>query len=52
MIDNEKTLELLNKFGDNIFAIEFVSDEDAAILLKTILDWKEKADMYDDLCDW
>lgn len=46
------TLEILNKFKDNIFAIEFVDDDTAAILLNTILFWKEKADMYDDLCNF
>ena len=52
IIHNEMTLEILNKFKDNIFAIEFVDDDTAAILLNTILFWKEKADMYDDLCNF
>lgn len=42
---------MLNKYGENLFAIEFVDDDTATILKDTILSWKEKADMYDDLCD-
>ena len=51
IIHDEMTLETLNKFKENIFATEFVDDDTATILLDTILFWKEKADMYDDLCD-
>lgn len=51
VIHNELTLEMLNKYGENLFAVEFVDDDTAIILKDTILSWKEKADMYDDLCD-
>ena len=41
---NEKvTLELLDKYKENIFATEFVSDEEATILYNTILYWKNSA---------
>lgn len=51
MIDNDKAYFLLREYKNNLFAIEFVDDEDAEMLYRTILDWKEKSDMYDDLCD-
>lgn len=51
VIHNEMALEILNKFKESTFATEFVDDDTATILLDTILFWKEKADMYDDLCD-
>jgi len=50
-IDYDKSESLINRYKDNLFATEFVSDEEAEILYHTILNWKEKADMYD-LCDY
>lgn len=45
--NDEFSIALLDKFKDNIFASEFVSYEEAELLYHTILNWKEKADMYD-----
>jgi len=50
-IDYDKSESLINRYKDDLFATEFVSDEEAEILYHTILNWKEKADMYD-LCDY
>lgn len=49
--DDERTYFLLNEFKENLFAGEFVSDEESVMLYHTILNWKDKSDMYDDLCD-
>ena len=51
IIHNDMAVGILNKFKENVFATEFVDDDTATILLETILFWKKKADMYDDLCD-
>lgn len=48
--DYEKAYYLLNKFKENLFACEFVSDEEAEMLYHTFLNWKDKTDMYDGLC--
>jgi len=50
-INYDKSESLVNRYKDNLFATEFVSDEEAEMLYHTILNWKEKADMYDNLCD-
>lgn len=49
--NESKSIELFNQYKDNLFACEFVNDAEAEMLYQTILNWKEKADMYDDLCD-
>ena len=49
--DYDKASNLLDKFKENLFATEFISYEEAKILYHTILNWKEKSEMYDDLCD-
>lgn len=49
--DDTNAYYLLNKFKDNLFAIEFVNDKEAEMLYHTFLSWKEKSDMYNDLCD-
>ncbi len=49
--DYERADFLLNKFKENLFAPEFVSDEEAIMLYHTILNWKDKSEMYDGLCD-
>ena len=49
--DYEKAYYLLDKFKDNLFAVEFVDDEEAEMLYHTFLNWKDKADMYDGLCE-
>ena len=49
--DYDKAFALIDKYKDNLFATEFVSDEEAEMLYHTILNWKEKSEMYDDLCD-
>lgn len=48
--DHERAEYLLDKFKTNLFAREFVSDEEAEMLYHTILNWKDKSEMYDDLC--
>lgn len=37
---------LLDEYKINIFAPEFVSDEESEMLYYTILDWKEKYEIY------
>ena len=49
--DYERAELLLDKFKENLFATEFVSDEEAEMLYHTILNWKDKSEMYDGLCD-
>ena len=49
--DYDKAFTLIDKYKDNLFASEFVSDEEAEMLYHTILNWKEKSEMYDDSCD-
>ena len=49
--DYDKAFTLIDKYKDNLFASEFVSDEEAEMLYHTILNWKEKSEMYDDLRD-
>ena len=49
--DYDKAFALIDRYKDNLFATEFVSDEEAEMLYHTILNWKEKSEMYDDLCD-
>lgn len=44
--DTKKAYELLNKFKENLFAIEFVSDEDAEMLYHTILFWRKHTKLY------
>lgn len=48
--DYERASLLLDKFKENLFAVEFISDEEAEMLYHTILNWKDKSEMYDDLC--
>lgn len=43
--DYDKAFTLIDKYKDNLFASEFVSK----MLYNTILNWKEKSEMYDDL---
>ena len=49
--DYDKAFALIDKYKDNLFVSEFVSDKEAEMLYHTILNWKEKSEMYDDLCD-
>lgn len=42
-----KALKLLEKYKENIFATEFISDEEAEILYATIMRWKDNSDMYE-----
>lgn len=46
----EESERLIEKYKENLFAIEFTSDEEAEMLYHTILNWRDKAEMYDDLC--
>ena len=46
-----KAYELLNKFKENLFATEFVSDEEASMLYHTILFWREHSEAYFDLLE-
>ena len=50
-INTKRAYELLYKFKDNLFAVEFVSDEEAEMLLNTILFWKTHSEAYFDLLD-
>jgi hypothetical protein len=45
--DDKKTLELLNRFKTNLFAVEYVTDEEAEMLYHTFLNWKEQIDMHE-----
>lgn len=42
-----KALKLLEKYKENIFATEFVSDEEAEMLYAIIMRWKDNSDMYE-----
>lgn len=42
-----KSLKLLEKYKKNIFAIEFISDEEAEMLYEIIMRWKDNSDMYE-----
>ena len=48
-INHEKASKLLKEYEDNIFATEFISDEEAEMLYATIMDWKDSADMFAEL---
>lgn len=43
--------ELLDKFKENLFAVEFVSDEEAKLLYDTILFWREHSEKYFNLLE-
>lgn len=45
-INTKRAYELLNEFKDNLFAVEFVSDEEAEMLYHTILFWRSKCEAY------
>ena len=49
-IDYNKAYQMIDKFKECLFAVEFVSDEEAEMLYNTIVNWKDKSDLYDDLC--
>lgn len=42
-----KSLKLLEKYKENIFATEFISDEEADMLYAIIMRWKDNSDMYE-----
>jgi hypothetical protein len=44
--DDEQAFYLLDKFKENLFATEFVSDEDSEMLYHTIISWKDGYDAY------
>lgn len=46
----EESGRLIEKYKENLFASEFISDKEAEMLYHTILNWKDKSEMYDDLC--
>ena len=50
-INNEWSVDTLNKFKDNIFAVEFINDFESELLYNTIMYWKEKADTYDEIVE-
>ena len=50
-IDTEKAYELLNQLKENLFAVEYVSDEEAEMLYNTILFWMHYSDAYFDLLE-
>lgn len=47
--DYERASLLLDDFKENLFAIEFVSGEESEMLYHTILNWKDKSEMYNAL---
>ena len=47
--DDEKAFQLLDKFRENLFAVEFVTDEEAEMLYHTIVSWKNG---YDENLTW
>lgn len=46
----EESERLIKKYKENLFSTVFISDEEAEMLYHTILNWREKSKMYDDLC--
>ena len=46
----EEAERLIEKYKENLFSSVFVSDEEAEMLYHTILNWRDKSEMYDDLC--
>lgn len=50
-VDYEQAYRLVDKFKDSLFATESVDSKEADMLYHTILNWKDKSDMYDGLCD-
>lgn len=48
-VDYNKAYQIIDKYKENIFSLEFVSDEEAEMLYHTILNWKDKSDLYDNL---
>lgn len=44
--NDEKAYYLLNKFKENLFACEFVDDEEAEMLYHTFISWKEQVDNF------
>lgn len=42
-----KALKLLEKYKENIFATEFISDEEAEMLYGIIMTWKDNSDIYE-----
>lgn len=50
-VDINKAYELLEKYKENLFAVEFVSDEEAKMLYKTILFWRYFNNAYFEYLD-
>ena len=50
--NSQTAYELLDKFKENLFAVEFVSDEEAKLLYNTILFWREHCERYFDLLEY
>ena len=44
--DDQKAYRLLDKFKENLFACEFVSDEEAEMLYNTFINWKDRLDNF------
>lgn len=49
-VDDFAAISMIREFGKWLFATESVTSKEADMLYHTILNWKEKADMYDGLC--
>lgn len=49
--NTKQSYELLEKFKHNLFATEFVSDEEAEMLFNTIMFWKQHSDAYFNLLE-
>lgn len=49
--NHEESERLIEKYKENLFSSAFISDEEAEMLYHTILNWRDKSEMYDDLCE-
>ena len=49
--NTKKSSELLDKFKLNLFATEFISDEEAEMLFNTIMFWKQHSEAYFNLLE-
>lgn len=50
-IDTDKASELLKDLKYNLFTPEFVSDEEAEMLYRTIIFWRSNSNAYFDMLE-
>lgn len=50
-VNYNKAYQIIDKLKEDLFDHGFVSDEEAEMLYHTIINWKDKSDLYDDLCE-